>query len=135
MASVVITTTQADTDIAAILAIVEPSLYVEVYGQRYVSALGPSMGPYEFDTYVKAWDGLGKLGTPGRTIRAALLDRAEAALEALEVAGWHLTEYPRMEFTGIVKRFTQTFTGEVVQPSQQGEIALKMRFAVDSPKP
>lgn len=130
-----ITTTQAAGDIAAILAIIEPYLYVEMYGQRYVSALGPPMGPYEFDTYVKAWDGLGKLGTPGRVVRAALLDRAETALEALEAAGWHLTEYPCMEFTGLVKRFTQTLTGEVVQPSQQGEIALKMCFAVDSPKP
>ena len=130
-----ITTTQADGDIAAILAILEPYLCVDMYGQRYAPVSGPPMGPYEFDTYVKAWDGLGKLGTSGRVVRAALLDRAETALEALETAGWHLTEYPRMEFTGIVKRFMQTLTGEVVELSQQAEIALRMRFAVDTAKP
>ncbi len=129
------TLAQTDSDIGAILAIVEPYLHVDVYGQRYVAASGPPMGPYEFDTYVKAWDGLGKLGTPGRIVRAALLDRGETALEALEAAGWHLTEYPRMEFTGIVQRFMQTLLGEVVQPSQQAKIALRMRFAVDNPKP
>ena len=129
-----ITTTQADGDIAAIWPFLSPtSVWTcmasgmpsigAAYGTVRVRHVRQGMGrPRETGHF--------RPGGPGCTTGPR-----RDGLEALETAGWHLTEYPRMEFTGIVKRFMQTLTGEVVELSQQAEIALRMRFAVDTAKP
>ncbi len=128
--------TKADEDIAALHAILEPAYgHVLVYGLSYAGRVtGWSGGPYTFEVMV-----LPPLETPGmagtaREVRAAFLKCAEDALDAAGAAGWHLTSYPRMEFSGDVGRFrTDSLTGELIEPSRQYGIELKMRFEVDRP--
>lgn len=122
-------------ELAAIEAILEPWCYVMSYGQPYMGLLTGrfAAGPYRFEVIIKP--DLGKVITrgaaAGREYRTELMCRAEDALSALEAAGWQLTGYPHMEFIGEVMPFSQTLTGELVQPSQQGGMALKMRFEVN----
>ena len=63
-----------------------------------------------------------------------MMRRAEDALSALDAAGWQLTAYPRMEIGGDILPFTQTLGGELVEPSTQGSIEMKMRFGVNRPR-
>jgi hypothetical protein len=124
-------------EIQAIHAILEPAYgHVLVYGQPYQGLLtGHVPAPYTFEVAV-----LPSLEAPGmawtaREVRAAFLKCAEDALDAVGAAGWHLTSYPRMEFTGDVERFkTDALSGKLFEPSRQYGIELKMRFEVDRPR-
>ena len=129
---------RAYSEVGAIMAILEQWCYVSSYGQPFYGMLAKtrSYGPYTFDVIVKP--DLSKVATSGtasaREYRAELMRRAEDTLDALEAAGWHLTEYPCMEFRGEVRRFAQFLGGGLAEPSRQGGIELRMRFAVDRPR-
>ena len=126
----------AHDETGAIMAILEPWCHVGSYSQPFygLRAKSRSYGPYSFDVTVKP--DLEKMGpdATGREVRNVYLGRAEGALDALEAAGWHLTEYPCMEFRGEVRRFAQFIGGGLAEPSKQGGIELRMRFAVDRPR-
>ena len=130
-------TADATTEIAAILAILEPRVYVDTYGQPYAGRLTGRIaaGPYGFDVTVLPETAavIGEHIT-GRQVRAHLLERAEEALDALSAAGWELTAYPRMETDGEVRRFAQYLDGTLAEPSRQGGISMRMRFEVDRPR-
>jgi hypothetical protein len=97
-------------------------------------------GPFLFDGYVKAGLGPSSEGTPAREIRAWMLKAAEDALDALIAAGWVLTRYPAMEFSGSIDMAchgnfaVQVLGGELVTLSQQHSFALRVRFEVDRPR-
>ena len=130
-------TADATTEIAAIMAILEPWLHVDTYGQPYFGLVTARIaaGPYSFDGIVKAETA--KVTVPditGRQVRAHLMERAEAALDALSEAGWELTAYPRMEIDGEVRRFAQFLDGTLAEPSKQAYTSMRMRFEVDRPR-
>lgn len=131
-------TSAADAEIGSILAILDPWCYVDSYGQPYAGLLTGrfAAGPYRFEVIIKP--DLSKVAAPGngaaREYRAELMRRAEDTLDGLAEAGWQLTEYPAMEFRGKVFPFGQTLAGELVEPSRQGGIELRMRFSVDRPR-
>jgi hypothetical protein len=130
-------TAGSDTELAAIIAIVESRVYVDTCGQPYHGLLTGRIaaGPYSFD--VAVLPETAKVMDPditGRQIRAHLLERAEETLDALGAAGWHLTAYPRMEINGEVRRFAQYLDGTLAEPSKQGGISMRMRFEVDRPR-
>ena len=120
----------------AIIAVLEQWCHVHTYGQPFygMRAKTRSYGPYSFDVIVMP--DLDKMGpdVAAREVRGVFLNRAEDALDALAAAGWQLTEYPCMEFRGEVRRFGQFLNGELAEPSKQGGIELRMRFAVDRPR-
>lgn len=121
----------------AIVTIVEPWLHVTGFGQPYPVLLVMARGPYSIEAYAKpdlttAVAGPGN--DPARAYRRVLLDRAEDALAALADAGWQLTGYPRMEFTGDVEPFSQFLDGTLGEPSRQYGIQLTVRFQVNRPR-
>lgn len=125
------TSINAQGEIAELQALLEPLMWMEAYGSAFMGrgAFAAAFPPYTYDGYIKA-DDLG--ATTAAETRRALLARAEGILEALADAGWQPTEYPDMEFTGeIVEPFAQTIGGEIVRPSVQGGIRLRLRLAVD----
>lgn len=125
--------TTGSQEIAAITELITPWLHLYGDVRRPFPPLRDApIGPYEFDTLVK-----GNAGGPDASAadaRAVLLGRAETALRALDSAGWQLTEYPEMTFTGRVKPMVQTVGGELYLPAQQFGIMLRMTFAVDRPR-
>lgn len=117
-------------EIRGIEQLIAPWLRVEVYGARYLAKYG-ALAPYEFDTTVLPF------GAPEDPpdLRAELLRRAESALAALDDAGWQLTSYPVMEFTGeLMSPFSQTLDGQLVEPARTGLIGLRMRFEINRPR-
>ena len=131
-------TSATDEEITSILGILDTWCYVGSYGQPYLGVLTGrfAAGPYRFEVIIKP--DLSKVAAPGngaaREYRAELMRRAENTLDALAEAGWQLTDYPAMEFSGEVFPFGQTLAGELVEPSRQGGIELKVRFSVDRPR-
>lgn len=89
-----------------------------------------SFSGVRFEGFVRADAISAACGTSARDVRAQLLGRAEDTIDALAEAGWHLVSYPRMEFTGDITPFMQTLDGEMVLPSQQHSILMKVRFEV-----
>lgn len=127
----------ARTDpIRELLALVSQWMAADIRQPYYPLAgkLGIFPGcPLTVEGYVRA-DGIeASAGTPARSVRSALLARAEDGLDAMEAAGWHLTRYPAMEFSGNVDPFSQTRAGELVEPSRQYRIGLRVRFETDRP--
>lgn len=122
-----------DREIFEIHGLLEPAYgHVNVYGHPYAGRLtGTVPGPYPFEIQIlPALDQLAEAVTP-RQVRELLQRHAEDALDALAAAGWQLTSYPRMEFTGVVQPFDQTPAGDL---SQQSGIALVLRFEVNRPR-
>ena len=127
---------RADDEVGAIVAILEQWCHVGSYSQPFygLRAKTRSYGPYTFDVIVKPGPEQMRLDATAREVRADYMKRAEDTLDALATAGWQLTEYPCMEFRGEVRRFAQFLDGELAEPSTQGGIELRMRFAVDRPR-
>lgn len=121
-------------EVAAVSALVEPWLYVGTVRQPFAGLVTSRIaaGPYDFEAVA-----LPAPQVPGESpaaVRAALLARAEAALGALDEAGWQLTSYPRMSFDGRVRPRVQTLGGKLVTPAGQYGISLEMSFAVGRPR-
>ncbi len=127
----------ADEEIASIHAILDPAFgYVGTCRQPFHGLMTGRIpgGPYTFEMLVfPSLDVLAKAGKP-REVRAMLLAHAEDALDAVGAAGWHLTSYPRMEFSGGIERFKADGAGKIWKPSRQDGIGLKMCFDVDRPR-
>ncbi len=136
MSARAVTEQQAHEEPAAIMAVLERWCHVDGYSQPFYALRAKHLpyGPYTFDMTVKPdMDQMGPDAT-AREVRAVFLNRAEDALDALEAAGWHLTQYPCMEFRGEVRPFAQFLSGKLAEPSRQGGIELRMRLAVDRPR-
>jgi len=114
------------SEITAIAELVRPWLHVEDI-RRPALRIDLPFGPYEFESVVIAAD---EMPATARGVRAALLARAEDALAALEPAGWHLSECPRMRFDGSLTPLVRTLAGELVKPAVQRAISLRVDFAV-----
>ena len=121
-------------EIAAVTALVEPWLYVDDPSRPWPTFRDAAAGPYGFEAIVKPPEHEDMHFATAAALRSALLGRAEMALSALAAAGWQLTSYPAMEFSGRVKPFVQTLGGKLFEPAQQRGIMLRMRFAVDRPR-
>jgi hypothetical protein len=117
-------------EIAAIHQITDPWLRITSYKQaRDSGGLYPE-GPYSFEATLNVTRELNE-GTPGperprRETRAFFLSRIEDALDALEEAGWHLTE-----------AFSVTLCTEIVsrlgvgKSSLQALVGVTVSFTVD----
>lgn len=123
-------------ELAEIRAILEPYLWVQSYGQPYFGKVTGrfAAGPYSFEGIVKPDYGKMLRGTPGRAGRAVLIEHAEAAIEALEAAGWLLTGSLRMELKNNVAPFTQTMGGDLVEPGEHYDLEMHVRFEVNRPR-
>lgn len=124
-------TTSCD-EIADLTLLLEPWLDIETTSQPYAGALtSMAFGPYGVEGSMKTGTTDAPLDGSARGTRAMMLMRAEEGLKALEEAGWHLTAYPVMEFSGHVRPFTQTLDGRLVEPSRQERIMLRVRLEVN----
>jgi hypothetical protein len=123
-------------ELAEINAILEPYLWIQQYGQPYHGLLTGRLatGPYTFTGIVKPDYGKMTKGTPGRDGRAYLIGRAEAAIEAVEAAGWLLTGTLDWDLTSRTAPFTQTLTGDLVEKGEVYDMELRVRFEVNRPR-
>jgi hypothetical protein len=122
-------------DIAAIHAAADPWLRIRSFKQaRDGGGLYPE-GPYSFEAEVKVHpdaplDAEFGSAAAAHNVRVHLISRAEEALEALAVAGYHLTAAPHMELAGRLTRLPAAADGKPVPPLQH-DISLKLWFEVD----
>lgn len=65
-------------------------------------------------------------GGTAAEIRQHLMTRADEMIAALAAEGWHLMDYLNLECTTEVRPFAQTLHGEMVIPSQQHGVTLKV---------
>jgi len=130
------TTDASASELAEINAILEPYIWVQQYGRPYHGMLTGrfATGPYTFEGIVKPDYGKMLRGTPGRAGRACLIEHAEAAIEALEAAGWLLTGSLHMEITSRIAPFTQTLGGELVEKGEHYDLEMHVRFEVNRPR-
>jgi hypothetical protein len=122
-------------DIAAVHAIADPWLRITAFKQaRDVGGLYPE-GPYSFEADVKVHPDEpldAELGSAraAHLVRVHLISRAEEALDALAVGGYHLTASPRMELNGRLTMLPDDGDGKPAPPLHHG-ISLKLWFEVD----
>ena len=123
-------------ELAEIGAILEPWLWVQSYSQPCPGLLTGrfAVGPYTFEGIVKPDYGKMTRGASGAAGRACLIGRAEAAIGALEAAGWLLVHDLRMEITSRTAPFTQTLTGELVEKGECYDLEMRVKFQVNRPR-
>lgn len=120
-------------EIAAITAIIGPWLFADEGSVRRPMAFRDApIGPYGFEAIVRAIEPCDMPSTPAG-VRAELLRRAEATLDALAEAGWQLSTVPDLSMTFMteIRPLTQTLAGVMVFPAEQHGIGLKVEFSVD----
>lgn len=124
---------ETDDPVAAVGAIVKPWLWGDWrYPLPPLARVAPHP-PFSFDGWVRHDLGPATADTPAREVRAWQLKGAEDALDALAAAGWQLTDYPVMEFSGSLDFACVTLADGLVQPAQQHSIGLRIRFGITGP--
>lgn len=120
--------TRPSEELGELEALVSPLMWLETITCDFPGGIAP----YGISGFVKA-ESMPPDGTAG-DVRHSLLARAEGILEALDETGWQLTSYPAMEFTGEIRPFKQTIGGELVEPSAQYGIRLRLTLDVNRPR-